>query len=618
MQRVCLFFRSALLGFAILSAAPIAARAAGEPLEAWMPDDIIGFAKLSGTGKRLEDFLKSDLRRELEALEPVRDALAQPKWKKFLQVVEAFKTSTGKEPVQLFQDLLGNEVLVGARLGFGGPEIIVLSRTKGAAKLEEGIKTLKSAIEQNGIFPQYEESMRGDTKIEAFQDKFAHAVIGDVWVLSNVKGAVERVIDLASGKSSASLKKAAAFAKASDGHPKDSILSLAVRPQFIPNYSIPEKVENALGSLIVGGWLAALDASDLLTASLRVADGNLDLKLASILGERAKDEKLQQKYAGFFPDVVPDVVRQRLEKRGILAVAELQRNLAQWWEKREELLTSKAAGDLIEFSNVMNIVFGPRSFQDEVLPDLGPTIAIVSRNQEYKGLSGTPQPAIPGFAAIFQLKNVEESRDSMAAAFNSIVSIINLDRAQKKTMDGMSMLAKIENVGEVEMHTVAFNTRSKAKDQKPGLLHNFTPSLAVVGSRVVLSSSAELTRILIEELSSVPESKTGAGKAPDTIAIDGPAVRSILEANKEVYVADQMVKKGISKPQAEEELKLLQSVLQQLRDLRIQSSRQDGAMSLDLKLRTSLGAATAEKSPVKVKADAKSDAKSEPKKAVKL
>lgn len=586
--------RLALFLLVILSMTAPGVDAAEASLAALMPDDVIGYVRLSGAGSQLDQFLASDLRRELEALEPVKQALAHPKWSEFLGHLKNFQDATGKDPVQLLKGLAGKEVLVGARLGFGGPEFIVVAQTESEKVLEESLQTIKSVLEKQGAQVEFSESTHHERKIEFVQGKFAHARLGSIWALSNSMAAVERVIDLVAAKSSSSLQKSAVFSRAKAAHHDNALVSLAVRPQFIPNYHVPDKFDNALGSILLGGWLGALDTSELLTASARIVDGALDVKVASFPGEKARGDKAQEKYAGFYPEVIPSGLRERLEKRGVLAVTELHRNLAQWWEHREELLKTSAVGGLIEFTNTMNIFFSPRSFQDEVLPDLGSTIAIVSRNQEYKNLKEAPTPAIPAFAAIFELKNVEESADSMRSAFQSIVAIINIDQANKKK-EGMSMMPRIEKVGEVDMHTVAFNTsaKSKDKDKKPGMLHNFTPSLAVAGSRVILSSSAELTRILIEELNGMKEAATAtAVKAVDTLAIDGPAVRAILSANREVLIAQNMLENGKSKAQAETEIGLLLDVLKHVRTLRLHSARKGEAMHLDLNLSTNFGGST--------------------------
>jgi hypothetical protein len=582
--------------------------AGDEPLESWMPDDVIGYVKVSGIGARLDEFLASDFRKELESIDAVKAILSQGQYKKFLRGVEDFKVSSGKDPLKLFQDLLGTDVLVGARLGFAGPEVVLLTRGATDKAIEDGIQTIKGAIEQNGVFLETVAATYGERKIETIADKVSYTTIGSVWAASNSKAALERVIDLSAGKSAASVKKSSVFAKALSSARKGALISAAVRPKFIPNFNIPDKADNAVGSLLLGGWLAALDASELLSASFGVDDGNAELKVASFLGEKARESSEWEKYASFFPQTVPDGVRERLEKRGVLGFVELHRGLADWWKHREELLVPKAAGDLIEFSNVANIIFG-RNFQDEVLPDLGPVITIVARNQEYKGLSEKPQPTIPAFAAVFQLKSVKESGESMVSAFYSMIGIINVDRAQKKKEGGMAMIPRPQKVGDIDMHTVSLNTSMAAKDAKPGMMHNFTPSLAVVGSRVILSSSSELSRILIEELSKLEDGKTGAARSADTLTVDGESVRSILTANRDVMVADSMMKKSISKEEAEGQIQVLFDVLKHVRDLRVESGKDGDAVNLLVKLRTHFGTDAAKKEPAPKASERKSGVK---------
>gem|GEM_PF-1952873 len=584
---------------AVPIAVPTAARS--ESLDAWMPDDVIGYVRVSGLGAQVDRFLASDLRKELESLPMAQELLSHPNWKKFLKEVENFETSTGQSALSVFQGLLGEEVLVGARIGLGGPEVILIARAPGEKELEKSLQLIKNAAEQRGVFAEYKSRQRGDWTVESVQDKLAHVRIGSVWAASNSSAAIDRVLDLVEGKSTSSLQNAAAFSRARQDTLKDALISAAVRPQFIPNYAIPEKVDNPLGSLIAGAWTAALDAADLLCASARVSGGDLEVKLASVLGKKADDQKDWKKYAGFFPEVFPDGFKERLEKKGVLAYTQVQRNLAKWWERREDLLTSKAAGGLIEFSNVMSIVFGGRNFQDEVLPDLGPTVTIVARNQEYKSLAARPQPAIPGFAGIFQLKNAKDSSEGIVAAFYTLVGIINADRAQKK--GGMSMIPRPKKVGDVDLHTVSFGS-AMTKDSRPGLLHNFTPSLAVVGSKVIISSSEELAQVIVEALQGLEEPTKASGAARDSLAVDGAALRSILKTNRDVLVEDNMLKRGHSKVEAEQEIGLLFDALQHLRDLRLESGRKGNVMELELKVSTDLDTKAASQSaPAGAKAE---------------
>ncbi|HVR73763.1 MAG TPA: hypothetical protein VMT52_05500 [Planctomycetota bacterium] len=585
--------RSSLVLWILLSAPGFAAE---EPsLEAWMPDDIIGYVKVSDAGARLEEFLTSDLRKDIESLPVVRLGMGPQNWKKALAALEDFRATTGKEPLTFFRDLLGREVLIGARFSFAGPEVIFLTRAAGETEVEASLDLVRKLLGKYGLPTEGVKSTHADRSIETYGDKVSLVSAGSVLAISNSMGAVESVLDLASGKSTRSVSRSPGYRKAAGAFLARSIVIAAVRPQFLPNFKVPEKADNALGSLVAGGWLGAIGSSEFLAASLGLEGGSLELKVSSFGPDGAQEAGAKDRYRSFYPEVIPDRVEERLRKRGVLAFTRITRDLAQWWGDREDLITPGAVGGLIEFAQVMSLAFGGRNFQDEVLPELGSTILLVARNQEYKGMAEKPAPAIPGFAVIFQLKNAKEFGEDMETAFQSIIGLINFDRAQKKKEGGMTMRLKPEKVGDVSLYTVVL--KSLGKEEKPGIEHNFTPSLAVVGSRVVLGSSGELTKVLIEELTALGDPRpasagktTPRGGAADVIQVDARAALSILSANKDVLVANSMLKEGKTKNEAEGEIQMALDVLQRLLDLRIESGKTGSEHFLTLKLRTLFGA----------------------------
>jgi hypothetical protein len=407
------------------------------------------------------------------------------------------------------------------------------------------------------------------------------AKLGSIFAVSHGQALLEKVIDLAAGGSKASVEASPLFKKARPSGKE--LVTISVRPRLVPNFHLPEKLDNALGSLLLSGFLGSLEKTELFSAGLTLAEGNLSLELSSALAEGG----LADKYRGFFPDSAAESLRSRLEKRGILAMVELRRNLSQWWERREDLLVSQAAGSLVGFEQVMSAIFQGRNFQDEVLPEFGPTITLVARNQEYADLPKKPQPAIPGFAGVFELKSAQKFGDSITAGFQTFIGIMNADQAQKKKEGGMSMLLKTEKMGEVEVQTVSLRL---PKDSAPGMPYNFTPSMAVVGSRVVISSSRELAKVLVEELNS-PAGKAAPGAKPsDSLVVDGAAVQSILELNRDLLVNDNMMKKGSSKESAEGEIGAFLDALKRVRDLNVETVKDGDTVKLRLVLRSRFSA----------------------------
>jgi hypothetical protein len=546
-----------------------------------MPEDVIGYARGVGLADRLDEFMGSQLRKDLEGMESVRFALSQKPWQKFQRFLDEFQEATGKDAIDAAKKLFGKEVIAGARFQFSGPEFIVLSRASAEKDLDEVLGAIRAGVEKRiGRAVASEESMHLDRKIETIEGgKLCIGRLKDVLVLSNSKSAVESVIDLAEGKTKGSVKESQAFRKGGRA-PDGAFLSVAARPRFVPGFNVPDRFPEPLQSLLFGGLASAIAESELLTASLRASEGGIVLDTAAHPGD-GKDGALDLK--PFFPPPASDALVRRLAKRGILSALTLRRNLTQWWEAREDLLTPKAAGQLLEFAQNMSNFFGGRSFQDEILPELGPTITLLARNQSYADLKEKPRPTIPGFALVFELKNAGQFGNSFVAAFQAVVTLINLGQAEKQKGQGMAMmLTRTEKFAGHDLHTVAL---SSDKEAKPGLVHNFTPSLAVAGPIVILSSSAELAKVILEEAVKPEGDEKSASPASDSLVIDAEAARAVLSDNFDIIVADNMMKKGQSKDEAAREMRQVLEAVGRLRDLRVETRKDGDVVRLTLKLR---------------------------------
>jgi len=122
--------------------------------------------------------------------------------------------------------------------------------------------------------------------------------------------------------------------------------------------------------------------------------------------------------------------------------------------------------------------------------------------------------------------------------------------------------------------------------KNPGIEYNFTPSLAVTGNRVILGSTFDLVKLLVEE----SEKAGGGGKtgvpsyAKDRIYIDGRALGSILGTNLDFLAAQQVVNKGVGLEEAKKQLTDLREFLSFIRDLQLESFREKEAVRLKLRL----------------------------------
>ena len=568
-------------------------RAEDPALEAYMPDNVIGCLRVRGVRARLDELLRSSALEELKSLDLLRQALTQGGGQELQKGLAEFQAATGKDFIQVAADLLGKEALIGVRFQFSGPEFLIVARGSGEKEVEEGLAALRTAAEKKLGRPlEREETTHGDAKIELYEKgKLCIARKGAFIAASNSKSGIETLLDLGAKKSGSSIEGAPFFKKGSAAG-KEAFALLVIRPSFIPNFQAKEKLDEAGESLLFGGFAKALNASDVISAALDVTGGKLQLSAAI----HAKNGEKDKHGTTFFPPTSEGAeLAARLRARGAVAFLHLRRDLSRWWEAREEIMSERAAGGLLEFGNTMNQLFG-KNFQDEVLPEIGPDVTFFARNQEYADLSEKPKPAIPGFALVFELKSSKTLGKKIVSAFQALIAIINIDRAQKKKDEGMSMLVRTEKIGKYDLHTV-----SLVDDEgPPGVMHNFTPSLAVAGSKVILSSSAELAKLFLDEVEAKSTTAGGTAKPTgDTLTIDGAAVRKILGENHEFLISDNMVKKGHTKEEAEKEIGILYAILDRLRALELRSWKDDDAVRIRLDLGTKWDGSEGSKTSVK-------------------
>jgi hypothetical protein len=219
-----------------------------------LPDDVVGFVKLDEPGLTVKRFLSSSVWNSIKST-PVFQALKQAgKFKELEEKLAGLREISGKEPLDLFDALGGGGVIVGARLL--PPEIMVVTRSRTPADLNSAIETLKKILRSKSDDEFNVETVESEgIEIQIVNHTIAHAVIDDALIISNSRRAVEDMIDCARGKSKKTLRRAAAFAPVFEGKHDGVIAMAAARSRFLPNFDVPEKIDNPVVSLLVGGWI---------------------------------------------------------------------------------------------------------------------------------------------------------------------------------------------------------------------------------------------------------------------------------------------------------------------------------------------------------------------------
>jgi hypothetical protein len=460
---------------------------------------------------------------------------------------------------------------------------------KSAEHLARAREALERAVvERHGALPPTAKREHLGHTVETLGQ--AHfSSLGSVLAVSNSPAFLASAIDLAEKKGGRPLCESALFAKAAREARPGDLARLVIQPRLVPGFKVPQQMDEAFPGLLFGGFAGALRQSEAIVVSLALDGDGAALRAAAIAAAGALDAK----FDAFFPQVVPSAVEERLRERGVLGFITVHRDLAKFWERGEELLEPRAAGSLSEFASNLSLFFG-KSFEDEVLPGVGDRMLFVAHNQSYAAAGGKPVPAIPGLAIVFELDDAAGLSRAAEVAFNSVVGIINIDRMQKKK-EAPSMLVRPVTVGSTACYTVDLGL-APAPSTGRGIEYNFTPSLAIVGRRLVLSSSFELLEFLVAELERAGKEEApaaGAAAAPteparDRIVFDARAARQAIADNAEFFAAQNMIKKGITREKAREEIDALLDLAGFLREVEVLSYRDADGATLRLEVRVRL------------------------------
>jgi len=368
-----------------------------ENLADWTPASVIGYAEAKNLGARLRSFLDSPELKRLLGSSLGRAYLQGEDYSELIENLGKVEESAGRAPLDLFDDLLGKEFLLGSRLSFaGGQETLLLTRTGSPEAFAEVRKAFALAFKASTGLPFEPRKLdHEEHPIEQMGDLW-FSELGGVLAATNSKKLLEETIDLAYDRTEKSAGNSPSFSQLSDK--EDFLIRASIRPTFIPLLAgeFGRKVDNPVQSLLLSGFSGALRNCKLLSATVDSSWSGINLGITLHADDRGFDEK----YAPFFPKTPQSDFQPNIHKRGLLGSIRLSRDIYEWWENSEAFLEPQAAGSLAQFSAALSMFFGGLNFQDEVLPQLGETISLVFKNPLAQEDEPSPRPLIPGGAVI--------------------------------------------------------------------------------------------------------------------------------------------------------------------------------------------------------------------------
>lgn len=238
------------------------------------------------------------------------------------------------------------------------------------------------------------------------------------------------------------------------------------------------------------------------------------------------------------------------------------------WLRSDELLTEKAADELAQADSQLTTFFSGRDFGEDILGAVTDSVQLIAAQQTFSADHPIPAIKLPSFALQFRMKNAEQTQPEMRRVFQNFIGFLSIIGA----MQGQPQFdLGWEQIGDAQLVTASYLPDSDMmKSTSAPINFNFSPTVAFIDDRFIISSTTPLAKQLATPQEPAPNLNCNTAAELDTSVLE-----TILDDNKEQLISQNMLEKGQSYEEAETEIKLLLELL-----------RYVGNVSLDLDIRS--------------------------------
>jgi hypothetical protein len=516
----------------------------------WIPQNAVISLELSDPKALLELLASEKATAAITALPLYEKLVSNPQFQEFLNVVKFMETALDTNWRTGLAKLTGGGVTLAVCPENTALLIIDAEDQNMLERLHEMLLNMaRSEAEKQGQPGRVASLQYGDVTAWTFDGKEAHAIIGKRLIYSNRPEGLKAALELRSKTKGESLASNPGYQAAKRETKPGAVATVFADLKLLlqlPDLArlFEQQSKNPLAALTFSGIIESVRDSNWLALGLHIQDNTLVFQ-ATVDGQ-VVDQSSSAAFA--LPKKPDEGVLPNISVPRRIAAMTLYRDLHQFYAAKDELFPERTSG-LIFFENMMGIFFSGRDLTNEVLAETKPEIRFVLAEQQYDPAIGTPVIKYPAFAVILRLRHPEQFDEVAEEAWQKAVGLINFTRGQQ-ALPGLIIDRPIYK--DMKITTAYFSTTQIEDKTKLDQRFNVRPALAMPGEYLILSSTDDLARDLIDALSR--EKEQGGKPIAQThslVEIEGGQLASIMQANRRFMVQDNMIKKGNTQEQAE-------------------------------------------------------------------
>lgn len=419
-----------------------------------------------------------------------------------------------------------------------------------------------------------------------------YAITGKRLVAANRQALLERALDRLADPAPPNLLKVPQSLRLTDASGNEPLAQVTLKGDLLRQK--PETVEalklpsnNPIPVVLVGGYLDLLARVDWVTAGLFLDDAGAELRVRLPVGSEGTFAGLRGYFAADDSAAAP-----LLNPARTLFSASWYRNYAQLWNQRAELFNPTLVQQAEEANANQRKRPSGLGFGD-LAQFLGPHLRVVAARQQEVVYKLPLEERLPAAAFVIDLADEQGFRERVLGPADALLPV---------AIAGKGGEVKPAEYNGAKISTVRFLEKD-AKTLTPEQLgrYQFNPAWSVTRGHLIIGSTAEIVRDLIDELDRQKTAALSGPTAPvrvtDEQRLSLAEVSDLLKAFAPRLVRSAVLSRGLSVEEAEKELAIGDRVLRRLGQLSTRYSLGNRQFEMSLRVGTGGNEARAEVRP---------------------
>jgi hypothetical protein len=321
-------------------------------------------------------------------------------------------------------------------------------------------------------------------------------------------------------------------------------------PKAKPPLTLP--ANDPVPVVLLGGYLDLLRRADFAAAGIFVSGPVPELRIRVPVGTDGAFAGLR----GYFASETTESAPLLLRPPGTIFTAGWFRDYRKLWDARSELLNP----DLVqkfEAANSKAQSEGAKVGLSDLVQMLGPHFRSVAARPRDTPYNVKLEERLPAFALVISVRDEAGFRERVLTGIDSLlwvgVASANLGEIKQSDYRG------------AKVNTLRFSEKPEFVDSDMRVLYNFTPSYSLARRELIVGSTAEIVRDLIDELdrqAAAPEAAAPAGERPtDRQVLSFTELSELLNDYLPRLIRGAANDRGLTPADAEKEIDVLRQML---------------------------------------------------------